>query len=101
MRPQQKGTRSYTTTELTACRIHFSNTNTNRAKVCSNQERMLSYCFWLQDVFTVHRQKNQSHCAVRSQKATEQDPVIQTLKTTILTGWPTQREEVPIHVREF
>ena len=36
------------------------------------------------------------------QKATEQDPVMQTLKTTILTGWPTEREEVPVHkIREF
>jgi transposase InsO family protein len=35
------------------------------------------------------------------QKATEQDPVMQTLKTTILMGWPTERDEVPVHVREF
>lgn len=28
------------------------------------------------------------------QKPTEQDPVMQTLKTTILMGWPTEREEV-------
>ncbi|KAK3716424.1 hypothetical protein QZH41_000491 [Actinostola sp. cb2023] len=35
------------------------------------------------------------------QKATEQDPVMQTLKTTILIGWPAQRDEVPVHVREF
>lgn len=35
------------------------------------------------------------------QKATEQDPVMQTLKTTILTGWPTQRDEVPVHIREL
>ena len=35
------------------------------------------------------------------QKDTEQDPVMQTLKTTILTGWPTEREEVPVHITEF
>ena len=35
------------------------------------------------------------------QKATEHDPVMQTLKTTILTGWPAQRDEVPIHIREL
>ncbi|CAB4012918.1 Retrovirus-related Pol poly from transposon [Paramuricea clavata] len=35
------------------------------------------------------------------QKAIEQDPVLQTLKATILMGWPTEREEVPIHIREF
>ncbi|XP_028512649.1 uncharacterized protein K02A2.6 [Exaiptasia diaphana] len=35
------------------------------------------------------------------QKATEQDPVMQTIKTTILTGWPSLREETPISIREF
>ena len=35
------------------------------------------------------------------QRATEQDPVMQTLKTTILMGWPEHREEVPVHIREY
>ena len=35
------------------------------------------------------------------QKATEQDPVMQNLKTTILIGWPERREEVPVQMREF
>ena len=35
------------------------------------------------------------------QKATEQDPVMQTLKTTILIGWPERREEVPVQIREY
>ena len=35
------------------------------------------------------------------QKATEQDPVMQTLKTTTLMRWPTEREEVLVHIREF
>ena len=35
------------------------------------------------------------------QKAIEQDPVMQTLKTTILIGWPERREEVPVQIREF
>ena len=35
------------------------------------------------------------------QKATEQEPVMQTLKTTILIGWPERREEVPVQIREF
>ena len=35
------------------------------------------------------------------QKATEQDPVMQTLKTTILIGWPERRGEVPVQIREF
>ena len=35
------------------------------------------------------------------QKATDQDPVMQTLRTTILIGWPEKREEVPVQIREF
>ena len=35
------------------------------------------------------------------QKAAEQDPVMQTLKTTILIGWPERREELPIQIREY
>ena len=37
----------------------------------------------------------------RLQKAREQDPVMQTLKTTILIGWPERREEVPVPIREY
>ena len=35
------------------------------------------------------------------QKATEQDHVMQILKNTILMGWPEQREEVPMQIREY
>ena len=35
------------------------------------------------------------------QRATEQDPVMQTLKTTILIGWPEKRDEVPEHIRQY
>ena len=35
------------------------------------------------------------------QKATEQDPIMQTLKTTILVGWPEHREQTPVHIREY
>ena len=35
------------------------------------------------------------------QKANEQDPIMQTLKTTILVGWPEHREQTPVHIREY
>ena len=35
------------------------------------------------------------------QKATAQDPVIQTLKSTILIGRPEKREDVPFHIKEY
>ena len=35
------------------------------------------------------------------QKATAQDLVLETLKTTIVTSWPETKEQVPIRVRDF
>ncbi|XP_073251790.1 uncharacterized protein [Porites lutea] len=35
------------------------------------------------------------------QRSTGQDDTLQTLKTTILTGWPMQKEEVPLKIREY
>ena len=35
------------------------------------------------------------------QRSTGQDDTLQILKTTILTGWPMQKEEVPIKIREY
>lgn len=35
------------------------------------------------------------------QKATEHDPVMQTLKSMILIGWPQERDAVPISIREY
>ena len=38
---------------------------------------------------------------VQLQTCTAQDPVLMTLKTTVITGWPELREQVPIPIREF
>ena len=35
------------------------------------------------------------------QRSTGQDDTLQTLRTTILTGWPMQKEEVPFKIREY
>ena len=35
------------------------------------------------------------------QKATEQDTVLHTLKTTVLVGWPEQKSQVPIPIRDY
>lgn len=35
------------------------------------------------------------------QQCTGQDPVLQILKNTVLSGWPERREQVPVPVREF
>ena len=35
------------------------------------------------------------------QKATEHDPVLQTLKTTLLMGWPDRWDDAPVQVRQY
>ena len=37
----------------------------------------------------------------RLQNETEQDTVFQTLKTTVLVGWPEQKSQIPIPLRDF
>lgn len=55
----------------------------------------------LEGIGPLNTVKISSERLAQLQKATEQDPVIQTLKTTILMGWPTERKEVPVHVCMF
>ena len=38
---------------------------------------------------------------VQLQTCTAQDPVLITLKTTMLTGWPEERQQVPIPIRDY
>ena len=35
------------------------------------------------------------------QKCTAQDLVLETLKTTVLTGWPERRDECPVQIRDY
>ena len=35
------------------------------------------------------------------QKCTAQDLVLETLKTTVLTGWPEKRDECPVQIRDY
>lgn len=35
------------------------------------------------------------------QRCTGQDEALQTLKTTILSGWPAQRDQAPVNIREY
>ena len=38
---------------------------------------------------------------VQLQKSSVQDLVLETLKTTVLTGWPKKREQCPVQVRNY
>ena len=55
----------------------------------------------LEAINTCDTNKIRSERLPQLQKATVQDPVMQTLKSTILIGWPENREEVPIHLTEY
>ena len=45
--------------------------------------------------------KISSESLPRLQKTTEEDPVLQTLKNTIVVGWPDRKEDVPLNIREY
>ena len=55
----------------------------------------------LEEINPLEAVKITSERLAQLQKATEQDPVMQTLKSTILVGWPDTREQVPISIREY
>ena len=48
------------------------------------------------DSLTVSRER-----LAQLQKATEQDTVLQTFKTTVLVGWPEQKSQVHIPIRDY
>ena len=55
----------------------------------------------LEEINPLDTVKITSERLAQLQKATEQDPVMQTLKSTILVGWPDTREQVPISIRDY
>ena len=55
----------------------------------------------LEEIDPLDTVKITSERVVQLQKATEQDPVMPTLKSTILVGWPDTREQVPLSIREY
>eukprot|EP00794_Sanderia_malayensis_P013228 gene13227-14585_t len=55
----------------------------------------------LEQVDPLHDIKLSNDKLAMLQKTTEQDPILQTLKTTVLIGWPEQRDDVPISIRDY
>ena len=45
--------------------------------------------------------KISSESLPRLHKTTEEDPVLQTLKNTILVRWPDHKEDIPLNIREY
>jgi len=55
----------------------------------------------LEEINPLDTVKITSERLAQLQKVTKQDPVMQTLKSTILMGWPDTREQVPISIRDY
>ena len=55
----------------------------------------------LEEINPLNTVKITSERLAQLQKATEHDPVMQTLKSTILLGWPDTRDQVPIPIRDY
>ena len=55
----------------------------------------------LEEINLLNNVKISSERLAQLQKATEQDPIMQSLKNTILIGWPDAREEVPTPIQDY
>ena len=55
----------------------------------------------LEEINLLNNVKITSKRLAQLQKATEQDPIMQSLKNTILIGWPDTREEVPTPIQDY
>ena len=55
----------------------------------------------LEEINQLNNVKITSERLGQLQKATEQEPIMQSLKNTILIGWPDTREEVPTPIKDY
>ena len=55
----------------------------------------------LEEINQLNNVKITSERLAQLQKATEQDPIMQSLKNTTLIGWPDTREEIPTPIKDY
>lgn len=55
----------------------------------------------LEEINLLNNVKITSERLAQLQKATEQDPVMQSLKNTVLIGWPETRDQVPVPIQDY
>ena len=72
-----------------------------RREMVKSEESIQVFSLELENTNPMHTLKVTPERLDQLQRCTGQDEALQTLKTTILTGWPEQREQVPINIREY
>ena len=70
-------------------------------EMIKSEESFQVFSLELENTNPMHTLKVTPERLDQLQRCTGQDEALQTLKTTILTGWPGQREQVPISIREY
>ena len=70
-------------------------------EMVKSEESFQVFSLELENTNPMHTLKVTPERLDQLQCCTGQDEALQTLKTTILTGWPEQREQVPINIREY
>ena len=76
----------------------------SRASLADNKERTDSFQVFALEVETLtpfDSIKVAPERLSQLQKCTAQDLVLETLKTTVLTGWPEKRDECPVQFRDY
>ena len=67
----------------------------------SPKDEFQVFALELEEINSLEAVKITSERLSQLQKATEQDPVMQALKNTILIGWPDTKDQVPLTVRDY
>ena len=70
-------------------------------EMVKSEESFQVFSLELENTNPMHTLKVTPERLDQLQRCTGQDEALRTLKTTILTGWPEQREQVPINIREY
>ena len=76
----------------------------SRASLANNKEMTDSFQVFALEVETVtpfDSIKVAPERLSQLQKCTAQDVVLETLTTTVLTGWPEKRDECPVQIRDY
>ena len=70
-------------------------------EVAMPEESFLVFSLELESLNPIQALKVTPERLEQLQRCTGQDEALQTLKITVLTGWPVQKDEVPVNIREY
>ena len=78
---------------------HLSRAQLAETKDCNDEAQV--FALELEEMMPFTSIKVSPERLVQLQMATAQDPVLQTLKNTVLTGWPDQRKHAPLNIQDY